>query len=134
MIYNLGEYVITQLPSIDFVINGWAKNSPGESVMLRQTGGDVQHDIDRSDPVVQFLSRAGSSIVAKKQIDDVYELLKNKLGVLLPAKTIDEGTIREVVYPAIKTYRIVPIQVPGYIGADNANHEMWSCNFIVTTD
>ena len=101
--------------------------------MLRQTGGEVQHDINRSDPVVQFLSRAGSSIVAKKQIDDVYELLKNKLGVLLPAKTIDEGTVREIVYPAVKTYRIVPNQLPGYIGADNTNHEMWSVNFTITT-
>lgn len=129
MIYNLGEYVITQLPDIDFVINGWIKNSPAESVMLRQTGGDPMHHYDRSDFAVQFLSRAESSITAKEQIDDVYELLKNKLGVLLPAKTV-KGKL----YPAVKTYRIVPMQIPGYIGADDANLEMWSVNFIVTTD
>ena len=96
--------------------------------MLRQTGGDVVHHYDRSDLAVQFLSRAGSSVVAKEQIDDVYELLKNKLRILLPEKTV-----KAKVYPAVQTYRIVPMQVPGYIGADDVNLEMWSVNFIITT-
>ena len=129
MIYNLGAYLVTQLPAIDFVINGWIKSSPANSVMLRQTGGDVIHHYDRSDYAVQFLSRAESSVAAKEQIDAVYNLLKNKLGILLPAKTVNA-----IVYPEVQTYRIVPMQVPGYIGADNANLEMWSVNFIVTTD
>ncbi len=129
MIYNLGAYVVAQLPAIDFAINGWIKGSPENSVMLRQTGGDVIHHYDRSDYAVQFISRAGSSAEAKEQIDDVFNLLKNKLHVLLPEKTVNA-----IVYPAVQTYRIVPMQAPGYIGADDANLEMWSVNFIITTD
>ena len=128
MIYNLTGYLVTQLPAIKFVANGWVKTSPVESVMLRQTGGDVVHHYDRSDFAVQFLSRAESSVIAKELIDDVYEKLKNKLRILLPAKTVNA-----IVYPAVQTYRIVPVQIPGYIGADNANLEMWSVNFIITT-
>jgi len=129
MIYNLGAYLVAQLPAIEFAVNGWTKASPVNSVMVRQTGGDVVHHYDRSDYAVQFLSRAESSETAKEQIDDVYELLKNKLRVLLPAKTVNA-----IVYPAVQTYRIVPVQIPGYIGADNANLEMWSVNFIITTN
>ncbi|MBA7546172.1 hypothetical protein ES705_38555 [subsurface metagenome] len=130
MIYNLGAYVVAQLPAIDFAINGWTKKSPENSVMLRQTGGDVIHHYDRSDYAVQFLSRAGSSVEAKEQIDAVFNLLKNKLGVALPEKVMEDATV----YPKVQTYRIVPMQLPGYIGADDANLEMWSVNFIVTTD
>ena len=129
MIYNLGAYVVAELPAIDFAVNGWIITSPENSVMLRQTGGDVVHHYDRSDLAVQFLSRAESSVVAKEQIDDVYELLKNKLRILLPEKTVNA-----IVYPAVQTYRIVPMQAPGYIGADDVNLEMWSANFIITTD
>ncbi len=129
MIYNLMAYVILKLPLLNFVPNGWSKNSPVNSVMLRQTGGVVQHHYDRSDFAIQFLSRAESSIIAKEQIDSVYNLLKNQLNILLPAKTINL-----IVYPAVQTYRIVPIQIPGYIGADDINMEMWSVNFTITTD
>ena len=129
MIYNLTAYLVTNLPAVDFVANGWTEESPANSVLVRQTGGDVVHHYDRTDFAVQFISRAESAVVAKEQIDDVYDLLKNKLGVLLAAKTINT-----VVYPAVQTYRIVPMQAPGYIGADDVNGEMWSVNFIITTD
>ena len=129
MIYNLTSYLATQLPTIDFVVNGWVKGSPSDSVMLRQTGGNIEHWYPRKDFAIQILSRAETSVVAKEMIDDVFDLLKNKLQLLLPAKTVNS-----VVYPAVQTYQTSPVQVPGSIGADEANLEIWSVNFIITTD
>jgi len=129
MIYNLMGYLITQLPAIDFVANGWVEASPVNSVLLRQSGGDFANWYSRKDFAIQILSRAETSVVAKEQIDDVFDLLKNKLRLLLPAKTVNS-----VVYPAVQTYQTSPVQVPGYIGADEANLEMWSVNFRITTD
>ena len=128
MIYNLVEYLVIQLAAIDFVANSWGTKSPSDAVLVTQSGGDVSHYYDRSDHGVQVLSRAGSAVVAKEQIDNVYELLKNKFRILLPAVTVNE-----VVYAAVQTYQISPIQTPAHIGADDANLEMWSVNFVITT-
>lgn len=129
MIYNLVAHLISQLPALDFVANGWSPESPQDSIMVRQSGGTVGHWFPRTDYNVQIISRAKNVTTAKKQIDQVFTLLKNKFGLLLPEVTVDE-----VVYSATKTYQISPIEVPGYIGADETHLEMWSLNLIITTD
>ena len=128
MIYNLVAHLISQLPALDFVANGWSPESPQDSIMVRQSGGTVGHWFPRTDYNVQVISRAQSSVLARSQVYQVYDELKNKFGIELPEVTVDE------VYAAVKTYQISPIEVPGYIGADRTHLEMWSVNFTVTTD
>ncbi len=128
MIYNLRKYLTLNLPDITFYANGWRPKSEHDSVMILQSGGDPEHWIDRTDWTVQIMSRAENIVNAKEQIDDVYAKLKNRYGLELPAITVDS-----IVYPLVKTYQISPLQTPGYIGADQANLEMWSFNIRITT-
>lgn len=128
MIYNLVQYLITELATLNFVANGWMVNSPQNSILVKQSGGDVKHFYERSDWRVQILSRAENIVISKEQIELVYAKLKNKFGLLLP-----EITVNGIVFAAVKTYQISPIQVPSYLGVDEMNLEMWVFNSIITT-
>jgi hypothetical protein len=128
MIYNLVEYLITELPSIMFTANGFNPDSIADEVMVRDSGGDPKHWYDRTDWTVQIISRSMNVDLAKRNVDAVYNLLKNKFGVQLPAKTV-----AGVVYPAMQTYQISPTQTPGYLGADDKHLEMFVFNLIITT-
>lgn len=128
MIYNLAQYLIVNLTSINFVTNGFNPDSDQEAVMISETGGEPQHWYNRTDWAVQVISRSLNVNVAKQNAESVYNLLKNKFGVLLPEVTVDE-----VVYPAVQTYQISPLQTPNYIGADDKHFEMFSFNLTITT-
>ncbi len=128
MIYNLKKYLTINLPDITFYSNGWRPKSEHDSVMILQSGGDPQHWYNRTDWTVQIMSRAENIVNAKELIDAVYNKLKNRYGLELPAITVDS-----ILYPLVKTYQISPLQAPSYIGADKANLEMWSFNLIITT-
>lgn len=128
MIYNLVAYLTAQLPLLAFIANGWDPDSPQDSIAVIDTGGDPQHFYSRTDWAVQILSRANEVTVAKSQADSVYAVLKNKFGLLLPEVTVDT-----IVYSAIQTYQISPMQTPGYLGADEKHLEMFSFNIILIT-
>ena len=128
MIYNLVSYLVINLPSYDFVANGFNPDSPQEAIAVSDTGGEPGHWYERTDWSVQFLSRAKSSVEAKTQIDAVYAKIKNRFGLALPAVTVG-GTV----FPLVKTYQISPIQSPTYIGADKSNLEMFSFNSVIVT-
>jgi len=128
MIYNLVQFLINNLPSIDFVANGFSPDSLQTQVMVSETGGEPQHWYDRTDWTVQVISRSAKVNVAKQNADSVYAILKNRFGLLLPQAIVDGVT-----YPALQTYQISPIQTPGYIGATEENLEMFSFNLTITT-
>lgn len=128
MIYNLVNYVQTQLSALVIVANGFAPDSPVEAITISQEGGTPGHWYDRNDNAIQILSRSNSTTKAKYNIELVYSLLKNRFGLLLPSVTVDS-----ILYEAIQTYQISPIQVPGYLGNDDENLEMWSYNLMATT-
>lgn len=127
MIYNLAQFLITNLPSIAFVVNGWNVDYQ-DQIMISETGGDPNHWYDRTDWTVQILSRARDVNVAKENIESVYNLLKNRFGLKLP-----QVTVNTIVYPELKTYQISPIQTPSYIGATEEHFEMFSFNLTITT-
>lgn len=128
MIYNLINYLATQLTTLTFVANGWSVDSEKESILVRQTGGEPKHWYDRTDWSVQIMSRAASSVNAKKNIELVYAKLKNRYGL-----TLSSVTVNGEVFDAVIAYQISPIQAPSYIGADDVNLEMWSFNVMITT-
>ena len=101
MIYNLVEYLKTELTALNFVANGFAPDSPVEATNISQTGGNEAHNHDRGDWAVQILSRASSSVQAKVNIDLVYAKMKNRFNLELPSVTVDN-----VVYAAVQTYQI----------------------------
>ncbi len=128
MIYNLVQYLVVQLPALDFVADGFGPNSPVEATTIKNTGGNVDHWYNRSDDAIQILSRAKDTVTAYYNINLVYELLKNRYHLELPSVTV-----KSILYAAIQTYQISPVQKPGYIGSDDENLEMYSFNITVTT-
>jgi len=128
MIYNLVNYLATQLTSLIFIADSWSVDSAKESILIKQTGGEPKHWYDRTDWTVQILSRAASSVDAKKNIELVYAKLKNRFGLTLP-----QVTVNGEVFSAVIAYQISPMQAPSSIGADDINLEMWSFNVTITT-
>lgn len=126
--YNLFQYLKTLLPAISFVVNGYGPKSPDDCIKINMTSGDPTHWYVRNDWSLQLLSRSKDMEVSKSIIQQVYNAILNKFGLQLP-----EYTLGSLVFPAIKAYRIVPMQTPGYIGADNAGREMFSFNITLTT-
>lgn len=122
------KYLQNNIATIEFVANAWTEESPVNSILVVCNGGEPSHFVSRTDWTIQILSRAENVVKSETQIDLVYKLLKNKFRILLPSVIVNE-----INYPEVQTYQIVPIQAPGYLGADNINLEMWSYNMIVTT-
>jgi len=125
MIYNLVSYLVTQLPTLEFSANGFSPDSPKECISVRQTGGDPDHWLNKVTINIQFLSRAESSDPAEFNLTEVYNLVLNRYGLVLP-----EVTVNERVHPEITAWQLSPIQAPGYIGVNNVNLEQWVFNSI----
>jgi hypothetical protein len=128
MLNNLVQYLINQSLDLVFVADALTEQSPKECVLVSQSGGTPAHFHQRTDWTVQILSRAETSIVAKRACERVYDVLKNKFCLVLPAVTVDK-----VAYPAVTAYQVSPIQAPAGIGADQANLFMWVFNTMITT-
>ena len=130
MIFNLVEYLNTQLTPLIFTSNGWLKDTPEEALAVIENGGSVPAWINRKDFAIQILSRANSKVLARKNANTVFDYLNNRFsGLVIPAVTVEA-----VVYPAVTTYQILANQIPGYIGSTDANLEMYSVNFRITTE
>ncbi len=126
--YNLHQYLKTELPALTFVVNGYGPSSPDDCIDVNVTSGDPQHFYERNDWLLQIMTRSKNIETAKDWSFQSYFKVRNKFGLQLP-----EASLGSLVFPAIKAYRIVPLQAPSYIGADNAGREMFSFNITLTT-
>ena len=129
MIYNLTNYLITQLTALTFTADGFLSDTSEESITVIDNGGVESAWIDRKEYLVQVMSRSNDKTEARVNIYSVYDLLNRRFGLTLAAVTV-----KSIVYPAIKTYQISPNQLPGYIGSTDTHLEMWSVNFRVITE
>ena len=128
MIYNLAHYLITQLGTIHFTVDGWTINSDETGVLITQIGGYPTAWYDRTSYSIQVTARSVDRTISRSMIYAVYNKLKNRFGLTLPTVTV-AGTV----YPAIVAYQISPDNVPMYMGADDKNLEVWSATFRVIT-
>lgn len=126
--YNLFQYLKTIHPSIPFVVNGYGPRSPDTCIKINLSSGLPAHWYRRNDWSIQLLSRSDKLVISKTIIQEVYNSIENRFGLQLP-----EYTLGSLVFPTVKAYRIVPIQTPGYIGADENGREMFSFNITLTT-
>lgn len=127
MIWNLIEYLVTQHPSFPFTVNGFSPEERKEEIVLNETGGNVAHWYDRNDFTVQIIARFNSVVEGREQMFDVYTTLLNRFNLELPEKTVNS-----VVYPALQTYQISPVQSPAYLGQDSEGMARFSFNIVVT--
>lgn len=126
MIYNLVTWLRTKFPVLIFSV-GEEVNTPDEVIVLSVSGGDVEHNHERTEYAVQLLCRSLDMMTAYHRINAVYEVLKNRFSFLLP-----KVAIGNFVFPAIQVAQASPVQAPGYIGTDDRGRHMYSVNFIFT--
>lgn len=126
--YNLYQYLITEFSSYVFTVNGKGISTPDEVIEINGSGGVSGAWYDRNDYRIQLLIHAKSSVDANYKALTLFEKLEKRFGLTLPSITVN-GTV----YPAVKTYQILAIQTPGYIGVDDVGCEMFSFNITLTT-
>lgn len=129
MIYNLLQYLIINLATIAFVSNGFQQDTIDNAVNVSEGGGIPDPQIDRKDFVIQVMSRAKDKPKARKLSYDVYNLINKKFGLTLPSDTVDGES-----FPAVKTWKITAVALPGFIGNDENGRPLFSTNYTVTTE
>lgn len=127
MIYNLAAFIESKLPDLVLAYDDFTEVSPEECTLIRGSGGTPDHDLPREDHMVQCVSRFFDKRSGKGALDSVYELLRWQFHITLPEVTLDGVT-----YPAVKAWRILPMQTPTHIGTDENGKQLHSVNFIVT--
>jgi len=61
MIYNLYQYLITQFPVMNLIVDGYEQSDNKDgAILLKATGGDPMHWFVRTDFTVQIISSAKS--------------------------------------------------------------------------
>lgn len=125
---NFVNYILTQLPLQKFVQDDFLICSPNNCTAIINNGGTQDGYYERQDFNIQFLTRNDDRYYAKKESQAIYNLIRNKFGLVLP-----EVTIGGDIYPEIITAKITPNQPPGAIGADDEKRFMYSFNIVITT-
>lgn len=129
MIYNLTKYIIANLPQVQVICNGLQIKVTGDCLEVCESGGTPSQYIGRKDYTIQIASRAVSRTVARKNVTQLYNLLHRKFGLVLPEETVDGQ-----VFPSLRTWRIVGIAIPAYVGTDANGRHMFTSNYIITTE
>lgn len=128
MIYNLAKYLIDELPTLSIIVNSFQPDTSETAILLLDNGGTEDPWYNRKEYNAQVISRSPEVTVARLNIYSIYNKLNRRFGLSLPSVTVD-GEL----YPSVIAYQISPNQIPGYLGADDKNLQMWSVNFRVIT-
>ena len=127
MIYNLQKFIQDQT-GITVRTFGWGTQSSYEGQILKLSGGETQNRDIRTDTRVQVVWRGQDADETYQRAETLHNFLKNRYGEEMP-----EVIIKGKTYPAITAWRINPIQDPGWIGVDVNGMQMFSANYIITT-
>ena len=127
MIFNLMQYITTELPAIPITVNGFPNDERLDIIALNETGGTVEHQYPRTDFTVQVIGKFNQVLTGKEQMGQVFDLLKNRFGLTLPAVTVNGVT-----YPQITAWQISPVQAVSYLGLNSESMALLSFNIVVT--
>ena len=128
MVYNLLKYFQDNLPSYKFSVNGVSHNTSESVVIINETTATPGKWSPMTDSAVQIISRDRDKTISKEVIDDVYDIVNNYYGLLLP-----ENTVNTKVYEAVKTYQMTPIQKPTWLGFDKNGLARYVFNLQIIT-
>lgn len=124
IVYNLKQFLNSELPSEKVYVGPLRGEIPDRTIQLIPSGGVPQAWYQYVTESIQIMVRDIDGPSTFKLAKDVYNILNNRFGLILPANTV--GT---VVYPEIQTAQISANQLPGYIGDDDNGRAMYSTNY-----
>jgi hypothetical protein len=128
MIYNLAQYLRDNLAGLVIVVNGFSQDTVADANCLNLGSGFEQPWFDRQDTLVTVYSRAISGPTAYYQNNKIYDLIKKRYGIILPAITVDG-----VIYPEVKTWAIRPVNRPQYAYDDDEKRPTYMFSVDITT-
>lgn len=131
IVYNIAQYIRTELPGETVYINTRQKLAtqgiiPDRNILIMITGGSVQAWVLFNQPTFQILVRDKDSPKALILAEQIFDLFKTSIGLIVPAVTVDS-----VVYPAVQLEQISAIQKPSLVGADDQGRIEYTTNYIV---
>ena len=127
MIYNLAKY-ITNNSSLTINVNGFSPSSPDDTICINEGSGNERPWFDRKDTLVQFVSRSMDKTTSRKNAYTIYNLIKKKYGLTLPAVTVGSDT-----YAATTGWAIRPVNSPQYAFDDDAGRVNYTFTVEITT-
>lgn len=127
MVYNFIKYIEDNASTITLSANGFHADSAETCTSISIGGGDEQPWFNREDIRVHIMSRSNVRDTAYKNCTTVYDLVKKKYGLTLPAITVGG-----VLYPAVTAWAIRPQLPPQYVGDDAQGRAMFTATVEVT--
>lgn len=129
--YNLYEYLRTHLSfsGKHFTVNGIQSETPDTNINISGNGGPENPNFDRKDLMISIVTTAIDKPKSRSLSYLVYDTINKKFGLTLPAVTVDGES-----FPAVKTWQIIGLAVPDYIGNDDNGRPMFAANYKITTE
>ena len=124
MIYNLAEYLRAKFVGLTIFVNGITGTAPERCLRLDDSGGNEKAWTLYGSYAIQVRARDVDAPKSRKLMDDVFQDLTGRFGLILPSATVDG-----VVYPAVQTAQISATQLPFNLGFDDEGRNNYTCNF-----
>jgi len=124
MIYNLIQYLKTNFPAEIIYANYELANSPDRIILIKETGGPIVPRVKFASPVIQVMCRDIDTVKARMISYDIYDLINDVYGLVLPAVTIDGET-----YASIQLAQISANQQPYPFGVDEQGRYVFINNY-----
>ena len=124
ILYNLKQYLNNEFPTETIYAGSKKGDIPDRIIQLIDTGGTPSAWYEYVSETIQIIVRDIDNPKAYKLAKDIYDLINNRFGLILPSNVVGTDT-----YPEIQTAQISANQTPGYIGDDEGGRSEYSTNY-----
>lgn len=129
MIYNIVEYLRNELPGETIYANSMQLIDsqdfvPDRYAIVRDTSGSLTPWFQFSRETYQIITRDRNEPGARKLAYDIFNILNNHFGLILPAVIVGTQNYSEVI-----TAQISAIQNPYYLDMDDQGRHQYTTNY-----
>jgi hypothetical protein len=124
MIYQFVQYLKNNFPAETIYTNYELANSPDRILLVKESGGPIVPRVLFASPVIQIIARDIDTTGARVLSYDIYDLINDVYGLVLPAVTVDGET-----YASIQLAQISANQSPYPFGVDEQGRYVFLNNY-----
>lgn len=124
MIYNFVQYLKNNFSDETIYTNMELDNSPDRILIVKESGGPITPRTKFGSPIIQVIARDIDITGARALSYDVYELINDVYGLVLPAITVDGES-----FPQTQLAQISANQKPYPISVDEQGRFVFLNNY-----